>query len=81
MTRQQESVFFVDALGAFFMWVLVKPWLFQQEVVASLIDCWLLKEILKESIFCDLPVLYIWINSIIDMFGPFELTKKCGAEQ
>jgi hypothetical protein len=33
--RQQESVFFVDALGAFFMWVLVKkPWLFQQEVVA-----------------------------------------------
>jgi hypothetical protein len=34
MMRQQESVFFVDALGAFFMWVLVKPWLFQQEVVA-----------------------------------------------
>jgi hypothetical protein len=36
MTRQQESVFFVDALGAFFMWVPVKPWLFEQEVVASL---------------------------------------------
>lgn len=39
MMRQQESVFFVDALGAFFMWVLVKPWLFQQEVVWPAVSC------------------------------------------